>query len=188
MQSCMSMFINATALKKDAVGEERYCGPNHEQMLILFPSTLRETIHAAVCKSTIFYIYHLLNHQWYQPYQIIFIWKRYLIAQEEAWSHSQRKCGYSLLSRCLCQCLNPQELTQCCYSEKCPPPASICYYLPHSNCTWNKKEIWTTWEIAASVHWLLLTFAKTKTFCSSMSFPPASKKLLSPFPWALVFL
>lgn len=28
----------------------------------------------------------------------------------------------------------------------------------------------------------LSTFAKSKTFCSSMSFPPASKKLLSPFP------
>lgn len=51
MQSCMSIFIYAAALKKDTVSEERCYGPNHVQMLILLPFTLRKTMHAAVCKS-----------------------------------------------------------------------------------------------------------------------------------------
>lgn len=39
------------------------------------------------------------------------------MAQEEAWSHFQRKCGDS---QDMYQCLNHQEFTQCCYSQNAP--------------------------------------------------------------------
>lgn len=180
MQNSMflSIFIDAIALKKDTVGEERFCGPYHEQMLTLLPSTLKKTIQVAVCKSTIFYMYHLLNHQWWSDHfhleKVPYGSGRSLESfSEEVWWLSPFKMSVSVSE------------SSGIYT------VLLLTKIPHSNlhsvinchiliAPWTKKKSGPPGKLLLqSVDWLS-TFAKSKIFCSSMSFPPV-KKLPSPF-------
>jgi len=88
------------------------------------------------------------------------------------------KCGGCLLSRDLCPCLNPKEFTLFGYSQECASPTSfVLLLITFQLCLKQKKKAGLPVKLQpGSIDWLS-AFAKRKTFCSSMSFPPASKKI-----------